>query len=155
MYQKPDGEVEWYHVEEVTITLNVTHNETGEPMYIELEGGYNPSVLMNPMGSQWHEIYPNFCTQYLLFSWIDSGSPMKELSFCDYILLLNKRTEEVTVWHIEEVAIDIIVTPKPPPVGGEAYPVNKFSLLAPWVAVAVLLAGGISWFTLRRRRTQG
>ena len=42
----------------------------------------------------------------------------------------------------------------PPPVGGEAYPVSKMSLLAPWIAMAVLLAGGISWYVLRRRRAQ-
>jgi hypothetical protein len=39
----------------------------------------------------------------------------------------------------------------PPPVGGEAYPVNKVSLLAPWIAVAAILAAGISWYVLRRR----
>ena len=41
-----------------------------------------------------------------------------------------------------------------PPVGGEAYPVSKASLLAPWIAVAVLLIGGISWYVLRRRKAQ-
>jgi len=40
---------------------------------------------------------------------------------------------------------------QPPPVGGEAYPVSKASLLAPWIAVGVVLAGGISWYILRRR----
>ncbi len=42
----------------------------------------------------------------------------------------------------------------PPPVGGEAYPASKASLLAPWIAVGVVLAGGISWYILRRRKTQ-
>ena len=44
--------------------------------------------------------------------------------------------------------------PPPPPVGGEAYPVSKMSLLAPWIAVGVLLAGGTGWYVLRRRRAQ-
>jgi hypothetical protein len=44
--------------------------------------------------------------------------------------------------------------PEPPPVGGEAYPVSKASLLAPWIAVGLVLAGGISWYVLRRRKTQ-
>jgi parallel beta-helix repeat protein len=152
MYQKPDGEVRWYHVEEVTITLNVTHNETGEPMYIELEGGYNASVLTNPVDTQWHEVYPNFCNRYHLSAWAtDNGG---KLGYCDYIDLTDKATGEVTMWHVEEVAVDIIVTIEPPPVGGEAYPINKISLLAPWIAVAVLLAGGTSWYVLRRRRAQ-
>jgi hypothetical protein len=42
-------------------------------------------------------------------------------------------------------------TPRPP-VGGEAYPIKKASLLAPWIAVGLVLAGGISWYVLRRRR---
>jgi hypothetical protein len=42
----------------------------------------------------------------------------------------------------------------PGPVGGEAYPVNRISILAPWVGLAVLLGGGISWFALRRRKAQ-
>jgi len=42
----------------------------------------------------------------------------------------------------------------PIPVGGEAYPVNKASLLAPWIAVGVVLAGGVSWYVLRRRRAR-
>jgi hypothetical protein len=43
--------------------------------------------------------------------------------------------------------------PPPPPVGGEAYPVSRISVLAPWIALAAVLAGGISWYVLRRRRT--
>jgi hypothetical protein len=320
MYEKPDGEVRWYHVENVTITLLVTPVENhmvdengfppleshpqgaGKSMYIELEGGYNASVLTNPVGTQWHEIYPNFCTQYHLSSWNDTDE-LRKLDPCDDIWLTPKddtpicpldedfsgswppsgwteddwgppntnqaggtppeaglywlnihgdyafldskpvdttgmssltlefksfiddsiggynctvytRAHEgdswtdvtpwsnpisgdvgpdtysidissdigsatqvrfefagrglaiahwfvddvsicyLVLWHVEEVAVDIVVTPEPPPVGGEAYPVNKASLLAPWIAVAVLLAGGISWYVLRRRRAQ-
>jgi hypothetical protein len=156
MYQKPDGEAEWYHVENVTITLLLTHNETGEPKYIDFEGGYNVSVLEKPVGTRWHEIRPAFCREYQLSSWNDTSNVTGEIDFCDTIELTDKATEEVSWWHVEDVATDIVVTQgiPPPPVGGEAYPVNKFAVLAPWLAVAVLLAGGISWFTLRRRRAQ-
>ena len=44
--------------------------------------------------------------------------------------------------------------PEGPPVGGEAYPVSRISVLAPWIALAVALAGGIAWYVLRRRRVQ-
>jgi hypothetical protein len=169
MYEKPDGEVRWYHVENVTITLFVTPSENifvengldspqsplqgaRKPMYIELEGGYNASVLINPVCTQWHEVYPVFCKRYHLSDWIDNGS--LKLDPCDDIILTDKQTEEPTAWHVEDVAIDIIVTPKPPPVGGEAYPVNKASLLAPWIAVAAILAGGAIWYVVRRRRAQ-
>jgi hypothetical protein len=154
MYEKPDGELRNYHVEEVTITLFVTPMERGDPMYIELEGGYNLGTLVEPISSQWHEIYPDFCTQYNITDWTDSGDPRGEISFCDYITLQNKLTGEINEWHVEEVAVDIIVTPEPPPVGGEAYPVSKASLLAPWIALGVVLAGGITWYVLRRRKAQ-
>jgi len=44
--------------------------------------------------------------------------------------------------------------PPPPPVGvgGEAYPVNKVGILAPWIALAVAIVAGAIF--IRRRRTQ-
>ena len=128
--------------------------QLGEPMYmyIELEGGYDPAVLTDPVGTQWHEIYPNFCTSYNLTGWTDNGN--STLDLCDYIYLIDTETQNATAWHVLDVAIDIVVCREPPPVGGEAYPVDKASLLAPWIAVGVVLAGGISWYVLRRRRAQ-
>jgi hypothetical protein len=38
-----------------------------------------------------------------------------------------------------------------PPVGGEAYPVNKISLLAPWIALAAAIIAGATIFMRRRR----
>jgi len=309
--RNPGGAGGHYHVEEVTITLNVTpvDVDVGEPMYIELEGGYDMDILTNPVCTHWHEIYPTFCQQYHLTGWNDTG-PNGKLDPCDYIYLewsgmptticpldedfsggsfppggwatddwdwwyssyaggtppeawlssywaisgnysyldskpvdttgaLNLTLEfksfiwdycgaygglyncsvytrahggdgwtDVTPWtnpitgnvsannysipissdigpatqvrfefdglwmcvehwfvddvricyqpwwHVEDVAVDIIVTPEPPPVGGEAYPANKVSVLAPWIALGVLLAGGTSWYVLRRRRAK-
>lgn len=37
-------------------------------------------------------------------------------------------------------------------VGGTAYPPNKLAILAPWIGFAIILAGGITWLVLRRRR---
>ena len=37
-------------------------------------------------------------------------------------------------------------------VGGEAYPVNRLAILAPWFGLAALLLGGTGWLALRRRR---
>ena len=39
-------------------------------------------------------------------------------------------------------------------VGGEAYPVNKLAIMAPWIGLAVLLIFSITWLTLRRQRSQ-
>ncbi|MFC1969843.1 hypothetical protein ACFLVV_01335 [Chloroflexota bacterium] len=150
IYEKPNGAVKPYHVEEVTITLNVTLD--GERMFIELEGGYNATVLDNPEGTQWHEILPCFCREYEVVWWIDSCAT--GLSYCDTVHLRDKQTGEENCWQVEDVAIDIIVTPEIPPVGGEAYPVNKATLLAPWIAAGIVLAGGTIWYVRRRRKAQ-
>ena len=41
--------------------------------------------------------------------------------------------------------------PSPPPVGGEAYPVNKLAILAPWIALLGAIIAGTT-IVLRRRR---
>lgn len=38
-------------------------------------------------------------------------------------------------------------------VGGEVHPINRVGILAPWLGLALLLIGGVTWFTLRRRTT--
>jgi hypothetical protein len=40
-----------------------------------------------------------------------------------------------------------------PPVGGEAYPVDKLAILAPWIALAAAIIAGATIF-MRRRRAQ-
>lgn len=42
--------------------------------------------------------------------------------------------------------------PTPPPVGGEAYMVNKTGLLAPWLGLAALIVAAIAVVAIRRRR---
>jgi hypothetical protein len=164
MYQKPNGAPRDYQVKNVTITLFVTlggglGKSPGaffvlpEPMYIEFEGGYNISVLMNPIGTQWHEVYPDFCPQYKLTDFTNvTGDNM--LDSPDIITLENKSTNVSANWTVEDVAVDMAVTIEPPAVGGEAYPVNKISVLAPWIALGVVLAGGSTWYVLRRRRAR-
>jgi len=48
--------------------------------------------------------------------------------------------------------------PPPPPyvgaVGGQVYPVNRLAMLAPWIGLAMLLIGSITWLTLRCRGAQ-
>ena len=52
-----------------------------------------------------------------------------------------------------DLAFVITTTPPPPPlpVGGELFPVNKLSILAPWLTLAVLLAVGGGFVIMRRR----
>jgi hypothetical protein len=67
-------------------------------------------------------------------------------------------SEYVKIWAHEQgegYRPKLVVTYTiPPPVGGEAYPVSKASLLAAWIAVGLVLAGGVSCYLLRRHKTQ-
>lgn len=51
----------------------------------------------------------------------------------------------------QQIQKTIILTD--PSVGGDVEPVNRVSVLAPWVGLAFLLIGGMTWFALRRRST--
>ena len=53
----------------------------------------------------------------------------------------------------EEIQATITLTDPPPRVGGDVQPINRLSVLAPWIGLALFLIGGMVWFTLRRRST--
>jgi hypothetical protein len=54
---------------------------------------------------------------------------------------------------VEATPINGQVTIKTASVGGDAYPVNKLAILAPWIALAAVIAG-VSLLVLRRRQAQ-
>ncbi len=69
------------------------------------------------------------------------------------------RNEFVTIYGSEggqayqpKLVVTYTVTPTPP-VGGEARPVNKLAILAPWISLAVIV-GATSLLVLRPRRAQ-
>lgn len=47
-------------------------------------------------------------------------------------------------------AYQVEVVPASHAVGGNAYPVNKLAILAPWIALAVVIAGAVIFFVRRR-----
>ncbi|PXF51300.1 MAG: hypothetical protein C4B55_02570 [Candidatus Methanophagaceae archaeon] len=110
-----DGKVGKYHVDEVTVTITVVPVDAvgqAKPTYLDFTGGYDDikTAMYEPPGTIWHEIYPRFCQKYELQWWKDNGD--QHLSYCDYIGLLDKTGAE-NPYHVEEVTIDIIVTPEP------------------------------------------
>ena len=52
-----------------------------------------------------------------------------------------------------EETVTLTFVDKTTKVGGEVYPINRVGILAPWLGLALLLIGGLTWFTLRRRTT--
>jgi hypothetical protein len=105
---------EWYHVENVTVTLFVEKKPYfNESMYIEYEGDIQDFTWQNPVCTQWKEVYPHWCNSYHLKEWHDNGNGY--LDYCDQIVLRNKCTNQTAEYHISGVAIDIIVTKRIPP----------------------------------------
>jgi hypothetical protein len=65
-------------------------------------------------------------------------------------------SELVDIWTSEKGAAyqpRLVVTYTMVPVGGQAHPVNKLTILAPWMALCVAVIAGVS-ILLRRRRAQ-
>jgi len=106
------GEVKWYHVDRLTITLIVTEYELVRA--IEFIGPYSPEiidmVLHDPVCTYWHEVMPEYSNIYHIIGWEDNGDG--ELGYCDYITVNNTETSEILEWHVEDVATDIILTEK-------------------------------------------
>jgi len=64
-------------------------------------------------------------------------------------------TDTFGAWDTDEARVDVTLAPIPPPVevGGEVYPLNKVSVLAPWIALsAAIIAGAI--IAIKRRRAR-
>jgi len=123
------GPIQPYHVENVTLTLLVSNaSDPSETMYIEYKGPFETmyDIKTNPLGSFWHEVYPMFDPHFELTKWYDNCNGV--LSKCDMIDLTSIET---TSWHIEEVAIDIVV--KPPAVLVHDVAVTHVSSSYPWV----------------------
>lgn len=73
------------------------------------------------------------------------------------VTVIDATTVEVTMEVGDPPIVFALPTAPPPPppdpgVGGTAYPPNKLAILAPWIALGIILAGGITWLVLRRRR---
>ena len=69
--------------EEPLAPVHLHKEEPLEPVHLHPVGPFDPS---DPLGSEWHELYPQYCKYYILTSWIDtdeSGSltPSDQIDF--------------------------------------------------------------------------
>jgi len=68
--------------------------------------------LTDPVGTEWHELYPDYCNRYRVSSWADTdGNGV--LDYCDEIKLTNMDTGALAEYHVEGVTVTIKVTKKP------------------------------------------
>ena len=110
------GEMIWYTVDSITLTLYLDDVATTENKYIEFTGIEDiQSILDNPLDSQWIEIYPLFGDNpSVLTFWEDDGdTPDGYLSCCDIIQLTNTLTDTVTTYSIIEATTDLVLTEIP------------------------------------------
>ena len=107
---------EWYHVDRLTLTLNVSKVDFEGYILIEFKGSYEELyyVLSWPMGTLWHEVYPNYCNVYNLtmWDWWEDDNCNGVLDVCDYIWLYNQSSGLEERYHVEDICYDIILNEK-------------------------------------------
>jgi hypothetical protein len=146
----------WFHVDVVTVTIHFTFKDpdTGE-------GAAEPPELteplepwdLNPIGSSWHMIYPDYCREFVITSWEDNTpgepgpgpangifDPSDQFDF-EYI-----DDPGVTHWaHLDEVTTDIFLSFK------DKEPPELEFPLGVAVEVGLIAAVAYIWWTRRRR----
>jgi hypothetical protein len=98
-----------YHVKHMTLTILVSNAKAEK--YLEWEGPWDrmfEDPIWTPECTQWHEVYPEFSRRYHLADWIDTDAS-ENLSPCDNIALEDKETGEVAWYHVDNMAVDIIL----------------------------------------------
>jgi hypothetical protein len=74
----------------------------------------------DPIGTEWHELYPNYCVDWVLSSWFDNGDGI--LSICDYVDFTDPTGGNWHKFHVEWVGPTIIVEwPYNPPILDTVY----------------------------------
>ena len=142
----------WVYVDDVTITLYLKSEAFPDSfMYVEFVNGYadvGPAFVEEAIYppvecDTLHEIWPKFCERYHLHSWEDNGNGY--LDSCDVIDLVHEVTQDTTWWHVEDVAIDILVFSVADP---------TIPTMTQWgviILVALIIASAI-FIMLRRRK---
>lgn len=63
----------------------------------------------DPTGEVWHEVYPDYCIDWVVDGWDDTDGD-GTVSECDIVYLNGQ------ICHVQRVSVDIIVSPAPVPV---------------------------------------
>jgi hypothetical protein len=59
----------------------------------------------DPWGTPWHELYPDYCEEWIFTSWEDNGNGYLDPS--DQIDMENVFTREVRWWHVDRVTVTL------------------------------------------------
>jgi hypothetical protein len=116
------GRKRWEHIEKVTPTIRLEDpTGVGVDIYLDFLGD-NPNVdpMTDPVGTYWHEVYPNYCTIWQITGWTDNQN--EYLDSCDYVLITTQDGFEERELHVVGYQTDIVTTPLPTP--GDEYDHN-------------------------------
>jgi len=113
------GITRWYHVDKLTVAMNMTNIYRPEQWRIvKFEGSlkqFKKYHWTNPVSTQWHEVNPVYSRQWHLTYWKDTGEPFGKLSHCDEIYMMDKETGLEEIFHVETLSTDMWLTVKIPP----------------------------------------
>ena len=118
MWDFTTQQTRWYFVDRVTITINVTSEQTQDWMMLELKTYYFEEMyywIKHPVGSMWHAVYPEdvYCTVYELTYWDLMDQAWDNcngvLDPCDHVILTNQDSGLDELYHITDMAYDIIL----------------------------------------------
>jgi hypothetical protein len=102
----------WYYVETVSTTIHWTFKDGP---FAALLGDAEPSenqlmnsILLNPIGSCWHQIYPEYSRWFKITAWEDNGD--NEFNPSDQFAFEYEDEPGVTYWgHLDDVTTDILL----------------------------------------------
>jgi hypothetical protein len=105
-----EGDFSWYHV------IDVRTDIITEPVFFEGYNFHNLDDYMptsgSPVNTQWHELYPTYCQDWICSSWLDNGDGI--LSVCDTVDFTNTENDVIDTFHVEWIGPTItIVIPEP------------------------------------------
>lgn len=141
----------WFHVDVVTVTIHWTFKEgLGGPLLEEYGSAEPPEIaeltIDNPIGTVWHQIYPEYSREFVITSFDDNGSPGFDPSDqFDFEYLDDPGT---VYWaHLDSVTTDIFLSQK----GEPEPPVPEFPLgLGLMMAVAPAIPIVYLWRTRKK-----
>jgi hypothetical protein len=141
------GTVGEYHVDQVTITIHWTFKPTGEGAADPEDPASTPELPTDPIGTRWHQIYPDYCRTFTINSHTDNGNPGFDPSD-QFDFEYDDEAGTVYDAHLDSVTTNILVSAKP---GGG--PVPEFPMgIGLIFAVAPLISIIYLWRTKARKK---
>lgn len=108
-YTTTDGVDHYVDILEDGYYISDTSIQPYETMYFDSSPAWASDPFMNPMYTDWHELWPTYCEMWSIEDWVDNTDEV--LSESDQIYMVNIGTGEDLWCHVEWV--------NPSPVAGD------------------------------------